>query len=370
MMRHLIIGLIKHLTPDHRKKWAQAMCAEIHGINRERDAAAFALGCLIACCRFHLELKISPHKNWSDMMKDRFIFATFIAGFIACLTGLTYLYISGASLTMITVNGAAMAIGILLAVAVKLSVRITDNLVNAIAVVGSLGLIGTATFGYAVEDAKRWVLMGPFFIQTSFILLPLIALSFARIQNLWTSLAVFVAGFAMALQPDRAMAAMLFSAVAIVCWMRPSKLTFSASIFCGLGFSVTLLLPDRLAAVAFVDHILWTAFDINIIIGLSLWIASIALVCPILFVPRNERTVIHYTFAGCWFALIAASAMGAYPTPIVGYGASAIVGYFLSLILVQPMKQTELIDNDSCNGRSETAETVSLLRTKKSVFAM
>ncbi|QTD54603.1 hypothetical protein [Parasphingorhabdus cellanae] len=370
MMRDRIMRLIDHLTPDHRKKWAQAMRAEISCFDKDREAAIFALGCLIACCRFHLELKISPEKTWSDIMKDRFTFSTFFAGSIACLIGLTYLFVSGAPLTMIIVNGAAMFIGILLTIAVKLSVRMTSNFVTVIAVMGSLGLFGTAMFGTAIADARRWLLVGPFFVQTSLILLPLIALSFARIQNFWTTLAVLLAGSAMALQPDRAMAAMLFVAVAIVCWMRPGKWTFSAVLFCAIAFAATLFLPDRLPAVPFVDHILWTAFDINIMIGLLLWIGCIALVCPVLFVPKNERTVVHYTFAVCWFVLIAAAAMGAYPTPIVGYGASAIIGYFLSLILVQPIKQARLVDDSDCNNISETQENASLLRTQTPSFAI
>ncbi|WP_422345099.1 hypothetical protein [Parasphingorhabdus sp.] len=369
MMRHRIMRLIDHLTPDHRKKWAQAMRAEISSFGNDREAIIFALGCLVACCRFQLELQISPERGWSDIMKDRFTFSTFIAGSMACLIGLTYLFVSGAPLTMIIVNGAAMLIGILLAIAVKLSVRITNNFVTVIAVIGSLGLFGTAIFGYAIEDAKRWLLVGPFFIQTSLILLPLIALSFARIQNFWTTLAIFVAGSAMAIQPDRAMAAMLFLAVAVVCWMRPSRWTFSASLLCATGFATTLFLPDRLPAVPFVDHILWTAFDINIMTGLSLWIGCIALVCPILFIPKNERTVIHYTFAACWLALIAAAAMGAYPTPVVGYGASAIIGYFFSLIMVQPLRQADVVDDNGCNSLSDTDNNSALRRTKTPSFA-
>lgn len=369
MIRHCIMRLIDRLTPDHRKKWAQAMRAEISSLENDREAAIFALGCLIACCRFHLELKISPEKGWSDIMKDRFTFSTFIAGSMACLIGLTYLFVSGAPLTMMTVNGAAMLIGVSLAIAVKLSVRITDSFVTVTAVIGALGLFGTAMFGYAIEDARRWLLVGPFFVQTSFILLPLIALSFARIQSFWTTLAVFIAGSAMAIQPDRAMAAMLFMAVAVVCWMRPSRWTFSAVLFCAVGFAATLFLLDRLPAVPFVDHVLWTAFDINIMTGLLLWIGCIALVCPILFIPKTERTVIHYTFAACWLALIAASAMGAYPTPIVGYGASAIIGYFLSLIMVQPLRQADIVDDNGFNSLSETDENASLRRTKMPSFA-
>lgn len=370
MMRRHLMGLIDFLTPDHRKKWAQAMRAEISIIDSNREAAIFALGCLIACCRFHLELKISPDRIWSRIVKDKFTISAFFSGLIACLIGLAYLRISGAPLTMMFVNGAAMLIAVLLAIALTLSVRITDNFVTVIAVIGALSLLGTATFGYPVEAARRWILLGPFFIQTSLILLPLVALSFARIQNFWTTLAVIMAGFAVAMQPDRAMAAMLFVAAAVICWMRPGRLTFSASIFCAFGFLATLFLPDRLSAVPFVDYILWTAFDVNIMVGLLLWIGCLTLVCPILFIPKNERTVLHYTFAACWLTLITASAMGAYPTPIVGYGASAIIGYFLSLILVQPVEQSRSIADTVTGSLADTDSGGLPLRNISPSFAL
>ncbi|MEM8918429.1 MAG: hypothetical protein AAGE37_06160 [Pseudomonadota bacterium] len=361
MMLHYLGRLIAWLTPVHREKWAQAMQAEISAFDNRTDAMKFALGCLIACCRFQLEVKISTGRNWSKILKDRFTISAIFCGVTACLIGLAYLFLSGAPVTMVAVNTAAMLLGVCLAVALILSVPVTPGFLNAIALFGSLGLLGTATLGYAIEGATRWVLVGPFFVQTSLILLPLIALGFARIQNVWTTMSIVLASLAMAIQPDRAMAAMLFAAVAVICWIRPGKLTFGAAFICASGFLVTLLLPDRLSAVPFVDHILWTAFDVSTMTGLALWIGCLALIGPIFCVPPNERTVVHYTFAACWMTLIAAAAMGAYPTPVVGYGASAIIGYFLSLVFLQPARQ-------SCSERKASAPNMSDTGTEDSSF--
>jgi hypothetical protein len=40
----------------------------------------------------------------------------------------------------------------------------------------------------------------------------------------------------------------------------------------------------------------------------------------------------HAVFGAVWLALLAAAALGNYPTPLVGYGGSAILGYLFSLI--------------------------------------
>jgi len=368
MMRRALESLILRLAPDHRKKWARAMAAEMAVIENNREAVSFAMGCLIACCRFRLEFNIL--QTGSSMVKDRFVILTFISGVVAGLIGLAYLIVSGAPLTMVVVNGGAIVVGILLAPSARLSARATDRVVTATALIGAFILLGTAIFGYAIEDARRWLLIGPFFIQTSLILLPLIAICFARVQNFRTVLAACVAALAMAAQPDRAMAAMLFVAVAIVGMMRPNRLTVSAALFCTLTFAATLLLPDRLPAVPFVDHILWSAFDISLWVGLALWAGCLLLVCPIAFVPKAERSTLHYVFVSCWLTLIAAAAMGAYPTPIVGYGASAIIGYFLSLIFLQPRARGRMAVGDVPTDLSESEETISSLRNSPASFAI
>ncbi|PHR18605.1 MAG: hypothetical protein COA41_09330 [Sphingopyxis sp.] len=369
-MRSALQWAILRIVPDHRENWAQAMVAELAAIERDREAVAFALSCLMACCRFRFETVISTGNRGSRMVRDRFTVLAFASGLAAGLIGLAYLLVSGAPLTMVIVNGGALIVGILLAPSLRLSARATDPVVSATALISAVILLGTAIFGYAIEEAKRWLLIGPFFIQTSLIFLPLIAICFARVQNLRTTLAVGVAAFAMAAEPDRAMAAMLFAAIAIVALKRTNRLTIGASIFCTMTFAATLVLPDRLPAVPFVDLILWSAFDIGLWVGLALWAGCLLLVCPILMVPKEERIVANYVFASSWLTLIVAAAMGAYPTPIVGYGASAIIGYFLTLIFLQPNPLERLAGRDIRTDGSDTEEALPPLRSSAPALAL
>ena len=39
-------------------------------------------------------------------------------------------------------------------------------------------------------------------------------------------------------------------------------------------------------------------------------------------------------FGGCWSGVVVAAALGNYPTPLVGYGGSAVLGYLLSVALL------------------------------------
>jgi hypothetical protein len=96
-----------------------------------------------------------------------------------------------------------------------------------------------------------------------------------------------------------------------------------------------MLLPDALPAVPFVDRILYTAFDVHMLAG-----AAVVAGCFILLTPAvgalwrvPERPVL-FAFGASWAALIVAAAVGNYPTPLVGYGGSAVLGYLLSAALL------------------------------------
>ena len=185
-------------------------------------------------------------------MQDRFTLLSAASGLLACLIGLTYLHLAGAPISMIMLNGGALIIGLLLAIGITSSWGTKDRALVIIAFVSSLVLLATSVFGYAIADARRWVLLGPFFIQPSSIFLPLVAVAFAKVQNPWSTLAVIIAALAMAGQPDRAMAGMLCFTVLIVGWLRANKWTAAAAVIGTMTFATTLLLPDNLTAVPYV----------------------------------------------------------------------------------------------------------------------
>jgi hypothetical protein len=49
---------------------------------------------------------------------------------------------------------------------------------------------------------------------------------------------------------------------------------------------------------------------------------------------RTGDRAVLLAFGGCWAAVVAAAALGNYPTPLVGYGGSAVLGYLLSVSLL------------------------------------
>jgi hypothetical protein len=90
---------------------------------------------------------------------------------------------------------------------------------------------------------------------------------------------------------------------------------------------VTLARPDTLPPTAFVEQVYASAFGFSALAGLALLAGSTLLLLPLLALQRTDATV----FAAVWLAILAASVLGNYPTPLLGYGGSGILGYLLCL---------------------------------------
>gem|GEM_PF-4310662 len=84
----------------------------------------------------------------------------------------------------------------------------------------------------------------------------------------------------------------------------------------------------------YVDQILYTASAVHPVAGLAVLAGSVLLLVPALAARRSgtEDQAAYAVFGALWAALVVAAALGNYPTPLVGYGGSAIIGYLVSLM--------------------------------------
>jgi hypothetical protein len=89
-----------------------------------------------------------------------------------------------------------------------------------------------------------------------------------------------------------------------------------------------------LPPVPFVEAVLASAWAAG---GVPMVVAAMGL--AFLFAPALQATApIHSRacFAAVWGSALTASLIGPYPTPVLGFGGSAIVGYLLSVRLLTP----------------------------------
>ncbi|HEX8643894.1 MAG TPA: hypothetical protein VF702_08275 [Allosphingosinicella sp.] len=201
-------------------------------------------------------------------------------------------------------------------------------------------LAATALFGASAADgATRWIRVGSLSVQVSLLLLPLMIVTFARHRDAAGTAGLIVAALALALHPDRAMAGVLAASLSTLAILRFDIRVGIALLAAGIGFAVTLVRPDTAPASPWVDRILYTSFDVHPLIGAAVLTGAILLIVPALygFGKSSTHKHIYAVFGTIWIGVIVAAALGNYPTPLVGYGGSAVLGYVLSLASIGPM---------------------------------
>ena len=253
----------------------------------------------------------------------------------AVALGLIYMTVAGAPLQYLAVNAGALFLGLAMLALVGRVMREAQAWPGAMTLLSAIALLLTSLFGEQVEGAMRWVRLGPLFIQSSLILLPVMIVGFARARNALATVGMIVAAVALAIQPDRAMAAMLAAGLTILAVMRADRFVIQALVGSLIGVAVTLLRPDTLPAMPYVDQILYSSFDVHALAGLSVLMGTVLLVVPaIVGLTDIDHREVYSVFGTIWLVAIVAAALGNYPTPIVGYGGSAVLGYALSLAML------------------------------------
>jgi hypothetical protein len=155
---------------------------------------------------------------------------------------------------------------------------------------------------------------------------------FARNPHWLSAIGLAVAGVALALQPDRAMAGALTAALSVLrLYRRDALLTLTLAV-ATLGFAATLVGTDRVPPVPFVERVVQSAFAFDAFVGVAIVVAFALMLIPAIVgvLARKEDETLFAVFGATWLAVITFAIIGNYPTPLAGYGASGIIGYCLS----------------------------------------
>jgi hypothetical protein len=341
-----VVGL---LLPAPLQPWARAIEHELAGIADDGEALRFALGSLGGLApraiAFHLirpfaAATVSGDRTgtaFHDLAIGRPRAVGFACAIGASGLGIAYMAVAGAPTRYLAIQAGALAIGIAMLAVATLMAPMLRRGAGAIILAAGAALLATALSGTPIEGAARWVKAGVLFVQPSLILLPAMIVGFARVRDRWSTIGLLVAALALAIQPDRAMAAMLAAGLAVPALAKPDHRVAIALAGAVIGFAVTLARPDTLPAVPYVDQILYSAFGIHVLAGLAVLGGSILLIVPAVAGRRRGDAgdgMVHAVFGVVWLTAVAAAALGHYPTPLVGYGGSAVIGYVLSLGLL------------------------------------
>jgi hypothetical protein len=329
------------------------MAVELAAIERPGAALAFAFGCLAGALRQAMSSHLRHPRSLAVLCA---IGATGL--------GLAYMIAAGAPPAYLAINAAALAIG-LLAVGVLIEAgRLWRIAGGAVGVALACLILLTSLFGASADGATRWISAGGILVQPGLFLVPAVALGFARARDSASLLAVLIAALALALQPDRAMAGALALAMAALALARPERgvlVAFGAAL---AGFTATLLRADNSPAVPFVDQIFTSSFGVHPLAGLAVLAGAALMLVPAIagYVRDPDHRPIYSVFGAVWLAVILAAALGNYPTPLVGYSGSAILGYLLSLLGLPSRPAARIVDSDGAATQPEPEEQQPNLR--------
>jgi hypothetical protein len=320
------------------------MRLEIEQIEGDREALGFALGCLWAGWRsaaieqFLFSARSEGMaRDWKNALREPRTIGV-AAAVAATFLGLFYLMSAGAPARYVVVNLAALALGLVALGGVdKAGLNGPRASGRTVAVLGA-ALLATALFGVSVDGASRWIWIGPLSVQVSLVLVPFMLVCFAAHRDRPGAAGIVLAALALAIQPDRAMAGVLALGLAALATARRDMLSVGALIAALAAFAATLARPDALPAVPFVDLVLYTSFSVHPLAGAAVLLGLALLVLPAVVGRRGDPAdfVVYRVFGALWIGGIAAAALGNYPTPVVGYSGSAILGYVLSLAAFPP----------------------------------
>lgn len=188
-----------------------------------------------------------------------------------------------------------------------------------------------------MEGVHRWISIGAVKLNVAMIVLPIILLELYQVLKIrgltYAGVSAFIILLVLFFQPD----ASQLTAFAIPVMIMLSQNTRSKKIrFLITGVSVLFIVYswirlDHLPPVNYVERILMMVADMGGI-WFVLGIISLAILpAPfILLPPKNAVSVSRYI--GCYYIVILLSTLfGNFPVPLMGYGISPIVGYYLSL---------------------------------------
>lgn len=193
------------------------------------------------------------------------------------------------------------------------------------------------TTGVEMQGAHRWLALGPILIHPASLLgSPLLWLAAQDPDDRWTvglvalTVLAFGAGF-----DGAASLAFALGTTGLILAAKGSWKTLAP--LAGMAWILavwSLTRPEALPRVAYVEDVVPTVFAVSPALGLAAGLALLLLSAPLLWMGWRARGVgvaAALGPAGFWIGLSLASLLGAYPAPVVGYGASPVIGWLVAI---------------------------------------
>jgi len=157
----------------------------------------------------------------------------------ATAAGLAYMSIAGAPTRYLLVNLGALMFGFIALAALGKAASRGHLSPGGVNLVLGLLLLAVGLFGASADGVTRWVTVGGLSIQPGLIVVPLMAVLFARSRDRLSLLGLAVAAAGLAIQPDRGTAGALAAGLLALALVQPHRNVVLAAVAALVGFGVT-----------------------------------------------------------------------------------------------------------------------------------
>ncbi|MBB4845917.1 hypothetical protein HNP55_004471 [Paucibacter oligotrophus] len=319
------------------------MAAELDAVSSPGAACSFALGCLGLALKLRLFamfwVAVDPLTQGTTLLFSSLAGLGGACACLAVLAGGVFMALAGAPPAWPWMNGVSLSFALLSLALLPRQRLQTDVRLRATLcfLLGAVLLACTALEPIA-GLAGRWLRLGPVTVQPVWLLLPSLLLLSGRAPNTGAERFAGSTGLGLAL------AIVALIAQAELCWLllmglilllrggrRPGHRGESLlACLALLGAGMTSQTWQAPSTQAFVDQVLMQSWSQGSGLALA-WLLPAALLPSVLPVWRHRHALEHGLL---WSGIFLLSLPGWLPSPLLGMGGSAILGYVLSLAAV------------------------------------
>ena len=255
-----------------------------------------------------------------------------IIGVIAMYTNKVPIAIFGQNIFYLVIGG-IISYFILLK---KSKVKNNVSTITTTIIVGVI-LLFLTFISSGIEGVHRWVSVGPIKFYVAVIVLPIIIIDLWKLLQIrdwrFSAAVAIVISILLALQPDASMLTAFAIPMIMLLWNKINNNIFRSCIVVLLSAMIIIswVFLDGLPPVSYVENIVSLVANMGII-WLSLGVISLLILpLPFIFFSPKKYKLLSVSIGMYFIIILISTLFGNFPVPLMGYGVSPIIGYFISI---------------------------------------
>ncbi|URM34857.1 hypothetical protein LLY41_10995 [Cytobacillus firmus] len=177
----------------------------------------------------------------------------------------------------------------------------------------------------------RWITFGPVNINAASIILPFLIIQLWKNRTSHAIALYFITLLILLFHPDAGQLTSFACAAFIILWKKISnwKLKLLSFMLSVVTVIISWIFLDDLAPVPFVEDIIFLVADLGFVWLILGVLSLLLLLSPFFYYGRNN--ILSLSLGVYFLMAMIVTLFGHFPMPIMGYGISPIIGYFLAV---------------------------------------